>query len=367
MNILVQLSHPAHFHFYHNSIKQWLSHGHQVFVLIKTKDILEQLLQASDIPYLNILPHAHRKSQIGIFYDMLIRDFRILKFCKSHDIDLLTGSTPEVAHIGWLLHKPSINVGEDDAAIIPMYVKMTAPFLEIRLSPTATNNGHMEPHSLHFNGYMKLAYLHPNVFTPNREYLKKYCIGHNKDFFILRFANLNAHHDKGVSGINTMIAKQLINLLSEYGEIYITSERPLEAELEKYRLHINPLHIHHIMAYAKLCVSDSQSMSVEAAMLGVPNVRFNDFVGAKKIGVLDELENKYELTCGISSKQPDKLLLTLQKMLQDKNINKRWQERRTKMLQEKIDVSAFFTWFVENYPESAETMRTNPDYQAQFK
>ena len=54
MNILVQLSHPAHFHFYKNVIKNLEVKGHDVFVLIKTKDILEDLLQCSRIKFYNI-------------------------------------------------------------------------------------------------------------------------------------------------------------------------------------------------------------------------------------------------------------------------------------------------------------------------
>jgi hypothetical protein len=37
------------------------------------------------------------------------------------------------------------------------------------------------------------------------------------------------------------------------------------------------------------------------------------------------------------------------------------------MLSEKIDVTAFFTWFIENYPESQRIMQENPDYQRHFK
>jgi len=37
------------------------------------------------------------------------------------------------------------------------------------------------------------------------------------------------------------------------------------------------------------------------------------------------------------------------------------------MLSEKIDVTAFMVWFVENYPESAKIMKENPGYQYRFK
>jgi hypothetical protein len=37
------------------------------------------------------------------------------------------------------------------------------------------------------------------------------------------------------------------------------------------------------------------------------------------------------------------------------------------MLSDKIDVTAFMVWFVENYPESAKIMKENPDYQWRFR
>ena len=55
MNILVQLSHPAHFHLFRSVIRNLMAEGHKVFVLIKTKDILEDLLKQSGLPYYNIL------------------------------------------------------------------------------------------------------------------------------------------------------------------------------------------------------------------------------------------------------------------------------------------------------------------------
>ena len=37
------------------------------------------------------------------------------------------------------------------------------------------------------------------------------------------------------------------------------------------------------------------------------------------------------------------------------------------MLADKIDVTAFLVWFVENYPQSFQIMKENPDYQLRFK
>ena len=71
----------------------------------------------------------------------------------------------------------------------------------------------------------------------------------------------------------------------------------MEPQFEKYRIKINPLDMHHVMAFASLYIGDSQTMAAEAGVLGVPFVRFNDFVG--RIGYLRELEDVYELGYGI--------------------------------------------------------------------
>lgn len=371
MNILVQLSHPAHFHLYKVCIRNWQADGHKVFVLIKTKDILEELLQKSGIPYYNILPVPHRKNKLGVLLDMFIRDWKILRFCRKHKIDILTGSTPEVAQVGWLTCRHRINIGEDDAVIIPAFIKVAKPFLGSYLSPISCNNGPMEPKTIHYPGFQKLAYLHPNVFTPSAEVVRKAGINPGSPYFILRFAKLNAHHDKGVFGINTEIAQHLIDILSPHGRVYITAERELELQFEQYRLAINPLDIHHVMAFATLYIGDSQSMAVEAAMLGTPSVRFNDFVGAKKIGVMEELEHNYQLTYGISSREPEKLYAKVEELLamaEGDGLKEQFHARRQKMLADKIDVTAFLTWFIENYPKSKE-LAQNADavFWQQFK
>ena len=361
MKILFQLGHPAHFHLYKHTMLRLKNDGHQVFVLIKKKDILEDLLKESGMPYVNILPSGKKNA----FY-LMIRLWRVFWFTLRNHIDILIGSTPEVAQVGWLLRRYSMVMAEDDAAIVPQFIKAVKPFVDQYLSPITCDNGPLEPSTIHYHGFHKLAYLHPNVFTPDFHVVDKY-FPHQKTYFLLRFAQLNAYHDINAhaKGITNQIAKQLVDMLIPFGDVYITSERPMSAELEPYRLKINPLDIHHVMAFAKIYIGDSQSMAVEAAMLGTPSLRFNDFAG--KIGVLEELEHKYHLTCAIPSTEPQALFKKINEWLSTPNLTDLFQERRNIMIADKIDVSAFFTWFIENYPESKKIMKENPDYQFRFK
>lgn len=372
MNILVQLVHPAHFHYYRNAIDTWKRQGHSVIVVITDKDILAELLKKTNIPYIDILPKfRYRSNKLGQLIEMAIRDWRMLRVVLKYKIDVLTGSSVEITHIGWLLRKSAINIGEDDAYIVPKYTNAIAPFLDVRVTPMACDNGPLSSRCIQYPGYLKLTYLHPNEFSSDIKVLKKYHIDERKPYFVLRFSALNAHHDKGIKGISYTIAKQIIEILYSYGKIYITSERPLEPEFEQYRLHINPLDIHHVMAYATIYIGDSQSMANEAAMLGTPSLRFNDFVGAKKIGVMEELEHVYGLTYGISSHEPEKLYAKIEELLEmakSGNLRDEFQRRRQKMLADKIDVTAFLTWFIENYPRSKELAKNpTPEFWQQFK
>ncbi|MBQ4358159.1 MAG: DUF354 domain-containing protein [Paludibacteraceae bacterium] len=364
MNILIQLSHPAHFHLYKNVAHNLIRDGHKVFILIKTKDILEDLLKQSDLPYHNILKVAHRKSKLGIGIDMLFRDLKMFLFSLRHHIDLLTGSTPEVAQVGWFLRRYNIVVGEDDAPVVPMFQKVAGPFVDMLLTPVSCFNDTMEHRSIKTESYNELAYLHPNHFTPDRRVVEKYFTT-DTPYFILRFARLDAHHDNGIQGINTEIATRLIEILKPYGRIYITSERELESQFEPYRIQIQTKDMHHVMAFSSLYIGDSQTMAAEAGVLGVPFIRFNGFVG--RIGYLNELENKYEMGYGIKPENVDDLYSKVTELLAMPDRKEIFQKRREKLLSEKIDYAAFLTWFIESYPESKKIMKSNADYQFRFR
>lgn len=365
MNIGLFLGHPAHFHLLKNIAYNLLANKHTIYFVIKQKDILEQLLQDAGFHY-TIIRNNRGNSKIALMKSVIEMEIHMRKFIDDNHIDILIGSTLSFT-AAKLCRIPVIVVGEDDANIVPRFAKLSYPWASNILNPTSCNAGKWENKTIHYPGFQKLAYLHPNQFVPDKSIVEKY-FPSNKPYFIIRFAKLNAHHDSGIQGISTEIAQHIIDILKPHGDIYITSERVLEPQFEKYRLNINPLDIHHILAHATLYIGDSQSMAVESAMLGTPNIRFNDFVGAKKIGIMEELEHNYGLTIGISSHESEKLYSTIQELLAMPNLKEEFQERRKKMLNDKIDVTKFFTWFIENYPQSTkEAKNASNDFWAQFK
>lgn len=346
MRVLVYLGHPAHFHNYKNTIARLKADGHEVAVLIKKKDILEELLKNAGIPYHNILEEGRKDSQLGIAIGLLKRTWRLDRFCREFKPDILTGSSVENSLIGPLRHIPVINIGEDDADVVPKYARTAYPGASVILCPDTCDCGKWNAKAVKYPGYQELGYLHPENFTPRKEVVQRY-FDPDKPYFLMRFSGLNAHHDAGIRGINNEIARHLIGILESHGRVLITSERPLDAALEPYRIAINPLDIHHVMAYADLYLGDSQTMAAEAGVLGVPYVRFNDFVG--KIGYLKELEEKYQLGFGITPDREADLYATVQSLLEMPDRKAVFQSRRQRMLGEKINFATFLTDFIEHY------------------
>lgn len=365
MNVLFYLGHPAHFHLFRYVIKELKEKSYPISIVIKSKDVLEDLLINESLEYENIYTKERSKSKLKIIMSLIKKDYRLLKFSKKLKLDLMIGTSTEIARVGRLLSIPSIVVHEDDANVIINFSRITYPFANTILSPASCNNGRWADKTVCYQGYHELAYLHPKYFQPNIEKVKRLTNYPHQKYFIIRFAKLTAHHDIGKKGISNKLAEQIINKLNLLGKVYITSERELEPEFEKYRLKIDPSDMHHILASASLYIGDSQTMAAEAAVLGIPSIRFNDFVG--KLGYLEELEHKYELTYGIKTSEPAELIKKIDQLLTIPNLKKEWQKRREKMLSDNIDVTAFIVWFIENYPESVHVMLKNPYYQNRFK
>lgn len=361
--VLISLGHPAHFQLFKYVIPSLNTLGIETIIVIRKKDILEDLLKEQGWLYYNILPNDRKKGKVGIVYSLIQRDIRLLKFCISQKPCLMIGSTAEIAHVGRLLNIPSISVGEDDMDVVPLFYKIVAPFSSCLLFPDVCRMHKYEYKTVKYNSYQELAYLHPSNFLADKSIVEKY-FKFDKPYFILRFSSLNAHHDKGINGITLSMAKRLIDILEPHGFILITAERELDSILEKYRMKINPLDIHHVMAFSDLYVGDSQTMAAEAGVLGIPFIRFNDFVG--KISYLNELELTYKLGYGIKTENESELYEKLTELMFMPNRKEIFQIRKEIMLKQKINTEKLFTWFISNYPDSEIQLKKNKTLLNQF-
>ncbi len=341
--IAIFLGHPAHYHMFKYVTTELENRGIKVDYLVKRKDILEDLVKCSGHDY-HIVRRQERsaKNKVGLAWSLICMEIHVILYLIRYRPRLLIGTyAPVISHFTGV---PMIICCEDDTSVVPRFARTSYPYASAILAPYFCNGGQWDTKMTKYAGFQKLAYLHPNRFSPQYEVVKPHLRNPERPYMLMRFAKLQAHHDDGIGGMSNNIAINLVKMIAPHYDIYITSERPLCKELEPYRLAINPLDIHHWLAFASFYIGDSQSMAVESAMLGTPSIRFSDF--AHRIGVLNALEVRYRLTTGIPSNNPDMLYKAVQEIMNTPNLRDEYQKRRQTMLSEQIDVTQFFTDFI---------------------
>lgn len=356
MNILIDIAHPAHVHLIRNTYFELIKRGNKVHVTVKNIPCAISLLQKYNIPYIYL--GRKRNSLRGKAMWQVLYNFRVWWIVFTKNIKLGFGTSITIAQVSRISKMHSIILDDDDDAIEPLFVKYCHKYANVILSPACTLRATSKV--IYYAGYHELAYLHPNYFIPDPMVLDEIGMNKNEPYFILRFNAFKAHHDIGEKGLSLENKRRLVAILEKKGRVFISTENTIDKEFEKYQLTLSPEKIHSLIYYSTMLIGDSQTMTSEAAVLGIPSIRCNTFVG--KISYLEEEEHKYELTFGYTPSDSDEMFLKLEALLDMPDLKIVWQQRRLIMLQDKINVTPFFVWFIENYPESAKIMRESSEF-----
>ncbi|HOX77102.1 MAG TPA: DUF354 domain-containing protein [Bacteroidales bacterium] len=337
MTYLFDLGHPAHFHLFKQSIRILQEKGHKAVITIKDQPVLIALLQDAGMEFINL---GHKgKSLPAKALRQLMFDWKVWKIARKHRVDIGLGVSMSVPHAALFCKMKSVLFDDDDRAATPLFYQFAHSVAGRVLSPDCLSFQQGGKKYTYYNGYHELAYLHPARFTPDPAILQKAGVNPGEPYFILRFNAFGAYHDTGQGGFSDEQKQDLIEKLKPYGRVFITGEKDVAPQFRSYLINLHPADMHSFMAFATLFLGDSQTMASEAAMLGVPSIRLNSFVG--KISYLEEQEKKYGLTFGFLPQDFDKMLAKLDELLAMNDLKAEWQLRRRKMLEEKIDVTAY--------------------------
>jgi predicted glycosyltransferase len=330
-----------------NFIGEMERRGHEVKILAIEKEITEYLLKQFDMPYTligNNPPQVYKKVLSVPKWEYLT-----LKIALEFKPDIYIGQAlPHFAHVSAVLRKPYILFEDSEPAHAVQVVSL--PFAQAVVTPCCYKDDLGEK-QICFDGYFELAYLHPNIFKPNPAVLDELGLNKNDKFIIMRFVSWTAVHDIGqCGGFDLEMKKKVVKELEKYAHIFITSERPLPEEFEKYRINVSLDKIHDMLYYAQMFVGDSQTMTTEAGVLGTPAIRCNSFVGENDMGNFIELEQKYGLIFNYNDS--DKAIEKAVELIQKPKLKEEWNAKKEKLLKDKTDVARFMVEFVEGYPDS---------------
>jgi len=336
MNILIDIIHPAHVHFFRHAIDELQNRGHNVAVTARQKDVTIELLANFGIPF-TVLSKVG-KGRTGLLKELILRDMRLWKFCRDFRPDVLTGiSGVFVAHVGTLLRRPSIIW--DDTEHQKLAHIITWPFATAIHNPDSYwlprgKKQHFYP------GCHDLAYLHPKRFMPSADVVEQVGINPEEKFCIIRFVSWGAHHDVGQHGFAEDKKLQFIKTIAEYARPYITSEGPLPVQFAEYQLKIPVHQFHHVLAFASLCVAEGATVASESAVLGTPSI----YINTLKAGCLDMFAEYGLLRQTTDTDRALELSLAL---LKDEKAKEKSQTAREKFLADKIDVTDYIVETVE--------------------
>lgn len=365
MNFLFYLVHPAKFQFHKVQINKLKEKGHRVDVVINTKDILEDLVKEEGWEYTNIFPGSRKIKGVHVYIaagiSLLLSIYRLWKYARGKKYDLFIGDA--LVYLGRLRGIPALYPTDDVLAAVPEQRTWFIPANYI-IAPVITDIGKYKTKKIAYKGYKALAHLHPNHFTPDVNKLNSE-LRSGEAYFLVRCTGFGATHDLNKTGISDDLLLKLEKLLIPHGRLYITSERALPEQLNKYKLSIKKNDIAHYIAFAKIFIGDSTTMSTEAAVLGTPSIEFDEYF--YEIEQMIELEQKYNLIHCFRTNQQQEMLSKVEELLLLKDLDEIYKKRRQVLLDETIDVSSFLIWLFENYPQSRKEYFNDPDLQFRFK
>lgn len=346
MNILIDIGHPGHVHLLHGVAEELKRHGHTLFYSVRNIPIAKRLMtHYGMIPYIDL--GDKKDSLLGKAQTILQQDIQIANFIRKNHIDLGLSSGLVLSHVSKLSHMKSYVFDDDDDIVEPLSVKFEHPLSDVVFTPDCIRRKTKQ--AVYYAGTHELAYLHPKRFTPDPTVLQHAGIQPDERFFIMRFVALKGHHDVGQQGLTLEQKKALVELLKPHGRVIITSERAIEPEFEQYRLPVPPEEIHSLMAYSAMFLGDSQTMTSEAAVLGVPALKCNTFAG--RLSVPNMLEQRFDLCYAYQPQQFEEMYSHVERLLacDPEGLKNEWQKKRQRMLAEMIDPTEFFVNYIEEH------------------
>jgi predicted glycosyltransferase len=368
MRILVDIGHPAHVHFFKHFVWEMEKKGHEILIAAKDKEVSLQLLDAYGLKY--VRTGSYRKGLALKVIDMLRIDWNTFKVAKGFKPDILMSlGSPNAAHVSWLLRKPHIAFENTEHSREQYY--LYAPFTTAICTPSCFKRDLGRKH-IRFDGYKELAYLHPNYFKPDPSVLSVLSLAPGERLVVMRFVAFQATHDAAAFGFSIAAKRRMVETFRTYGRVVITSESELPEDLRQYQLRVSPEQLHSVLFYADLYVGDAGATSVEAALLGTPAVHFarlprrgRTLSATDLHGSFWDMQNRYGLLYSFTDEEA--ALSKAVELLHTAGAKKVWKSKVDSLLAEKIDVTAFMTWIVGDYPASIRHVREDLNIQERFR
>lgn len=354
MRILIDIGHPGHVHLFRNAAQILKNKGHEILFTLREKEKEIELIRAAGFNYKSF--GKKYNSTTGKIYGMIRFDWmEVLTALKFKPDIFLSHGSIYASHAAALLRKP--NIALEDTGNLEQ-IRLYRPFSKIILSPDIIGKDLGPKHYL-YSSIHELAYLHPKYFTPDQSIYQFLGIEPGTSYAILRFISWNATHDVGQTGLSYQLKKQLVELLKKKMKVFISSENKNEPEFGEYMIKIPPEKMHDALAYASVYIGEGATMAAEASLLGTPSFYINSLRA-------QHCEEMMQYGFGYVFSGADGLLEKVEQVINTPDIKASTKEKLKKYFADKIDLTAFMCWVIENYPSSIKTLQQDKLYHKRF-
>lgn len=338
MRVLFDLVHPAQVHFFKNAIGRLKADGHESLVVARGKDVALPLLDALMIQYDSI--SDKRGGALGLAQEWWLRAARLYRMAKLvFRPDVMVARVGVTAGpVGKLLGVPTVIYDDMEQARLQATVGMSfATYICTGLG-YGRDFGRRQ---VRFAGPPVLAYLAPKYFTPDAERLRRCGVDPDDRLIFIRTVAWGASHDVGRKGSRPAELRRMVERLSKFGRVLISSEGPLPDELAAWRNPVAVEDIHHLLAFAAIALVEGGTMAAESAALGTPAVCLQSY----NFGYLVALEKQYGLIARAGSVA--RALPIAEGLLELPDLRRQWAQKRDRLLAESEDVTEFQLRMIE--------------------
>lgn len=331
--ILFELTHPKHVWQFSRVIKS-VEQDFDVTVLARDKDVVIDLLEKQHIPF--IVYNRERRGLLAKAYGLPSVMLAYIQQLLRHKPQVIVSkASPYAALLGSLVGAKT--VAFPDAEGVFVNERFTIPCSDFVVTPASYQRNYGIGH-YRVNGMFEEVYLGPGRFSADPNVRAELGVSPGESFFIVRFVGWSASHDIRETGLTNREKKSLIEKLTSYGQVFISSEERLPSEFKAYRFPLAAHKMHDALSEASLYVGDSQSMATEAGLLGTPSVRYNSFVESSDFSNLQLLEEKHELVYNYSEFR--EALAHVIKLAGDPNAKAVWERRRRNYFEGQSDIGS---------------------------
>lgn len=353
MKILIDINHPAHVHYFRNFIKIMENKEHSFKVINRDSPMINKLLDYYNIDHIVRNPRPKQKGTAASLLNLAKMIFACFKESLSFKPDMYLGfASSACAVTSAIFGKPCILL--DDTEHNAMNHKIYTKFCSCVLTPFYFKKS-LGKKQICFKAFVEQLYLHSSVYTPQTDVLKELGIKKN-EYVLVRYISYDAHHDLVAQPLDDRNKRNIVESLSKNFRVLVSHESSPNPYKE-FALKIRPEQMHDVEANAKFMITEGATMASEAFVLGVPYIYINPL----HVGYVDIQSSTFP-EMARSTTEENEIMEYLGKLAKTEslpNIQKHLE-------QSTINPTAFLVWFVENYPQSENTIKKNPNFMNQF-